>query len=295
MKKILITGEKSYIGTYFGKWMAQSSGAYSIEFISLRDDMWKEREFSKYDIIFHVAGLAHVDVGNISTERGQMYYKINRDLTIELAKKAKECGIKQFIYMSSIIVYGDDGSIFNKKLITKDTIPRPTSFYGHSKLQAEEGIKPLSDDRFKVVIVRPPMIYGKGSKGNYPLLSKIALNFPFFPNLLNQRSMIHIENLCEFIKFLIDNEDQGIFFPQNAEYVKTADMVAMIAKAHNKKIWISGLFNWAVKLAAYMPGKVGALTNKAFSSLIYEKSLSDYDNGNYIVLNFEDSIKKTEG
>src|SRR5699024_9778086 len=130
----------------------------------------------------------------------------------------------------------------------RDTVPTPSNFYGDSKLQAEEGIRPLESEDFKVVIVRPPMIYGKGSKGNYPRLSKLAQKTPIFPDFDNQRSMLHIDNLCEFIKLAIDNKERGLFFPQNEEYVQTSKMVKNIAEVYGKKVWITTLFNPIVKL-----------------------------------------------
>src|SRR5699024_5538582 len=158
--------------------------------------------------------------------------------TIEVAKKAKSDGVKQFIFMSSIIVYGT-----KNEFIDKNTEPNPDNFYGESKLQAEQGILPLQDENFSIAIIRPPMIYGKGSKGNYPLLSKLAQITPIFPDYDNQRSMLHIDNLTEFLRIIIDYDDSGIFFPQNEEYVKTSDMVRTISEVHGKKMYQTRLFN----------------------------------------------------
>ncbi|MBO1915018.1 NAD-dependent epimerase/dehydratase family protein, partial [Microvirga sp. 3-52] len=97
-------------------------------------------------------------------------------------------------------------NITNNGIIDMYTTPAPSNFYGDSKLQAENQIKSLNEDSFKVVILRPPMIYGKGSKGNYPKLAKAARKLPVFPNIDNQRSMLHIDNLCEFMKLMIDNQ-----------------------------------------------------------------------------------------
>ena len=133
--------------------------------------------------------------------------------------------------MSIIIVYGT-----KNEFIDADTKPNPDNFYGESKLQAEEGILPLRDENFNIAIIRPPMIYGKDSKGNYPLLSRLAQITPIFPDYDNQRSMLHIDNLTEFVRLVIDNEDVGIFCPQNKDYVKTSDMVKVISDIHEKKI-----------------------------------------------------------
>ena len=212
MKRILITGANSYIGTSFEKYMKQFSG-YLIDTLNMRDEKWKEYNFKRYDSIFHVAGIAHADVGHVSEETKRMYYKVNTELAIETAKYAKKAGVKQFIYMSSIIVYGDSAPLGKKKIISAETKPAPSNFYGDSKLQADIGLQKLEDDNFKICILRPPMIYGPGSKGNYQMLSKIAKKTPIFPDIENERSMLYIDNLCYFIKECIDRQENGILFP----------------------------------------------------------------------------------
>src|SRR5690554_6314995 len=207
MKKILITGKDSYIGTSFEKWLSKWPDKYRVETIDMKSDTWRDNDFSGYDVVFHVAGIAHV---SSDPKMEDLYYKVNRDLTIATARKAKNEGVQQFIFMSSIIVYGDSSS--SKRVIDKNTVPTPSNFYGNSKLQAEEGIKHLESDDFKLVVLRPPMIYGKGSKGNYPRLANMAKKIPVFPDIENERSMLHVDNLCEFIKFMIDHEETGFFF-----------------------------------------------------------------------------------
>lgn len=284
MKKILITGKNSYIGTSVEKWLAKNSDKYTVDTVDTRGDDWKKKDFSGYDVVFHVAGIAHV---SSDPKLEDLYYEVNTKLTIETAKKAKVEGVKQFIFMSSIIVYGD--STRGIEVIDRNTIPRPSNFYGNSKLQAEKGIDKLASDDFKVVILRPPMIYGKDSKGNYPLLSKFARKSPIFPNIDNQRSMLHIDNLCEFIKLMIDNEESGLFFPQNKEYVKTSDLVKTISEIHGKKIWITKIFDPILKLMFRV-----SIVNKVFGNLVYEKSISEYDKGEYRVRGFKESIELTE-
>ena len=288
MKKILITGAGSYIGTSFEKYMVQHTGN-QVDTVDMIDGSWREKDFSGYDAVFHVAGIAHSDNGKISPEKAKLYYAVNTNLTIETAKKAKAEGVKQFIFMSSAIVYGESAKIGKTKVITKDTPASPANSYGDSKLQAENGIKPLSDENFKVVILRPPMIYGPGSKGNYPILSKLAQKLPVFPKVHNQRSMLYIENLVEFVRLMIENEEQGLFWPQNAEYSNTTELVNLIARAHGKKMWIIPGMTWALKLLSRCTG----LVNKAFGSLCYEQSMSEYKQ-NYIRVNLEESVRKSE-
>lgn len=287
MKHILITGANSYIGTSLEEWVNQWPEQYDVCSVDMKEDSWYNLDFSIYDVVFHVAGIAHVDTHKVHKNMQDIYYKVNRDLTIRTAEKAKKDGVKQFIFMSSIIVYGESGSIKNDKVISKDTIPLPNNFYGDSKLQAEKGVLSLQSSTFQVVILRPPMIYGKGSKGNYPKLSTLAKKVKLFPDIINQRSMLHIDNLCEFIRLMIDNEESGIFFPQNDEYTCTSEMLKMIAQLHGNNIKLTKIFN---SILYHIPINI---KNKVFGTLVYEKELSKYKY-NYHIHTYKDSIRVTE-
>lgn len=290
MKKILITGSNSYIGTSFEKYIKENyPNDFQINTLDMMNPKWKEHDFSNYDVVFHVAGIAHADVGRVSRETKQLYYKVNTDLTVETAVKAKASNVKQFIYMSSIIVYGESAPLGKRKVITKDSIPTPANFYGDSKLQADLKLTQLSSNDFKVCIIRPPMIYGSGSKGNYQMLSKLAKKLPIFPDIKNERSMLYIGNLCIFIKQCIDKQIEGIQLPQNNEYISTSDMVKEIAKANNKRIYLTKLLNPFVYLASIISGKVGGMVNKAFGNLVY-KSNTKIDT----FIDVSTSIKLTE-
>ena len=291
MKKILITGANSYIGTSFEKYIGMNyPQGYLVDTVDMIGDGWKQKDFGEYDCIFHVAGIAHSDSGKISQEKERLYYAVNTDLTVETAKKAKADGAKQFIFMSSAIVYGNSAPIGKKKIITRDTPVSPANCYGDSKVQAENGLRPLNDETFRVVILRPPMIYGKGSKGNYPTLSKYAQKLPFFPDVKNERSMLYIENLCEFVRLMVENEENGTFWPQNTEYSNTSEMVKMIAEAHGKRIRLVKGFGWLLKILGHISGKV----NKAFGNLMYEKGMSEYKS-DYVIVSVRESVVRTEG
>ncbi|MBN8210248.1 NAD-dependent epimerase/dehydratase family protein [Bacillus sp. NTK071] len=281
MKTILITGVNSYIGSSFEKYLGDFPNQYSVDSISLRTEGWKKGDFSKYDAILHVAGIAHV---SSDPKMEELYYKVNRDLTIEVAKKAKHEGVSQFVFMSSIIVYGA-----NNNIIDEYTLPSPDNFYGNSKLLAEQGIKNLENDNFRIAIIRPPMIYGKGSKGNYPKLAILAKKTPLFPYISNQRSMLHIDNLCEFIRLMIQNKESGVFFPQNNEFVNTSELVALIAEVHGKKVRLVKLFNPILNFI----GRYTVLINKVFGNLVYSQDLSEYKN-DYRIRNLPESIVLSE-
>ncbi len=175
---ILITGENSFIGTSFTRFAAEMP-QHTLKTVSLRDNALPDIDFSNIDTVFHVAGIAHVDYGRPTDEQKKLYRKVNTELPIETAKRAKNAGVRQFIFMSSSIVYN---KYRNKKdRIGPNTIPSPNSVYGFSKLNAENGLLALSDDTFRVCIIRSPLVYGPGCKGNYPTLSKAAHCLPFFP------------------------------------------------------------------------------------------------------------------
>lgn len=299
-KRVLVTGEGSYIGESFERYASEHyKENLSIDTIDMIDGTWRETDFSGYDIVYHVAGIAHADIGNVNEETKQKYYMVNTELAVEVAKKAKKAGVKTFVFMSSIIVYGDSEPYGNKKVITESTVPSPANFYGDSKLQADVGVRLLADESYKVIVIRPPMIYGKGSKGNYPMLAKIANKFSVFPDVDNERSMLHINNLCEFICqiMLIDSYKNNavVLMPQNREWSKTADMVREIAQVCGKKIRLMRSMKVMVVIGGKMPGKIGQLVNKAFGNCCYEQKMSEYDGVDYRVINLKDSIRVTEG
>lgn len=281
MKRILITGANSYIGTSFEDYVKRWPDKYQVDTISLHGDAWREKSFAEYDVILHVAGVVHIKE---TRRNASLYYQVNRDLTIEVAQKAKNDNVKQFVFLSSMSVYGMDVGV-----VKRETAPNPKSHYGKSKLQAEDSLNNLADDNFYVAIIRPPMIYGKGCKGNYKTLVKFALSLPFFPYVNNRRSMIYIENLSEFIRLIIDNYELGIFLPQNKEYINTSEMVNLIAKEHGKKILLIREIGWVIKIVGLITNKA----NKAFGSLIYENDLSKYKN-TYQIYNLKRSIESTE-
>lgn len=298
MKKILITGKNSYLGNAVEQYIldrqtGQGEGFWEMNRISLRDNEWEKESFSGYDSILHMAGLAHADVGKVSEGTKALYYQINRDLTLQVARKAKADGVKQFIYMSSVIIYGDSAPVGKQKHITADTPPAPANFYGNSKYQAEQQLRKLQTEDFYVAVVRAPMIYGKGSKGNFPLLVKLAARTPVFPAMDNQRSMLYVENLAEFLRRLMETGMGGIFFPQNAEYVRTDEMVRLIGRTMGRKIWLWRGLNPLVKLASKAPGKIGGLADKAFGSLTVDKELSNREITGYQVCSLEESIRRS--
>lgn len=321
MKRILITGANSYIGTSLERYLLeyndlQGRELYRVDTVSQRDSRWEGHDLRGYDAVFQASGIAHADTGAVSRERQALYYQVNCDLAVHTAQKAQAAGVGLFIYPSSVIVYGDSAPYGKTRMITAQTPAECAHFYGDSKIRAEEalrrleageepwadgkslaGEKPSADGTagagMQVAILRLPMVYGRGSKGNYPLLAKLAGRLPFFPDVKNQRSMIYIENLCEFIRQRIEEGKGGLYFPQNPEYTTTSRMVQEIAAARGKKLRLLKIMNPLVALASHVPGKIGNMANKAFGSLTVDRAMSGDVEG-YCLYDLRESIRRTE-
>lgn len=283
MKKILITGAGSYVGESVRKYLLSTSFDFQIDAVDTIGDNWKKADYSQYDVVYHVAGIAHV---NADPKMEALYYKVNRDLTIEVAKHAKAAGVKQFIFMSSQIVFHESQSL-KTEVLTASTKENPNGFYGDSKLQAEFGIKPLEDENFKVCILRPCMIYGPNAKGNFPRLAKLACKTPIFPCWHNKRSMLYIDNLAEFVKQAVLRELSGTYYPQNRELADTVEIIRFFAKAAGHRIWITRLLNPFVWLGSFVLQPI----NKMFATYYYDPKMSKMD-FDYQLVSFEESLKR---
>lgn len=134
------------------------------------------------------------------------------------------------------------------------------------------------------------MIYGKGGKGNFPVLEKMAMKIPLFPKIENARSMLYVGNLAEFVRLMIDNNESGVFWPCNKEWSNTSELVKMIAKYRGKTVFLVPGFGWVLKGMSHITGYV----NKAFGNLAYEEHLGDYKI-DYRLYSLEQIIKETEG
>ncbi len=296
MRRVLLTGTNSFIGKslveYLEKYNTQSGGkAYQVTCISQRKKDWIQYDFTGYDAVLDVTGISQVDEGKLGAKQEEDYFLINCKLACMTAEKAKREGVKQFLFLSSILVYGEPGQ---PEVITKETKPVPVSIYGKSKLVAEEKLQELSEPQFQVAIIRLPLVYGPNTKSGYKLLSRWAGKLPIIPTIKSKRSMIYIENLCEFLRLLIDAETGGIYFPQNSEQVSVMRLLEEIRLVQGKKTCKCGILNPGIKLLKNGPGRFGKLTRKIFAGQAYEESMS-VAVGDYQLVDFPESIRRTEG
>ena len=281
MKRVLITGMGSYLGSHLEKFMNEQPEAFQVTVMDVSDEDWKRRNFSCFDSVVHVAGIAH----QMETlENAKQYFQVNCELATDVAQKAKAEGVKQFVLFSTMSVYG-----LTQGRITPFTSVKPKTYYGKSKFQAEQNIVPLGDENFHVAILRPPMIYGKGCKGNYPKLSQLLQRLPAFPKVRNQRSMLYVDRCSSFVGSLVASGEGGLFFPQNKEYVSTDALALEIAKAHGKHLWQPGGFGWVLRFLA----RCSRVISKVFGSLTYDMDMSrafpDPEE-----LSFAETIRRTE-
>lgn len=284
MKRVLVTGAGSYVGGKVLERLAREPEAFQADELDVRGDGWRSFGFSGYDCVLHVAGIAHVSA---DPAMGPLYMKVNRDLAVEVGRRAKESGVRQLVFMSSAIVYGGSKPHDVFEPIGLDTPIAPEDFYGESKAQAEEGLRGLEDEGFKVAVLRCPMIYGPGcERGNFPKLVRLARMLPAFPDVRNRRSMLYVGNLAELVAQLASRGGGGLYLPQNAEYAETSQMVRMIAEASGRKVRLARALNPAVSVMAGHP-----LARKAFGNLYYDQAASDFGFG-YRPYSLEGSIRE---
>lgn len=285
MKNILITGENGYVGNQF-QYLLEKDG-FKVERTSLRNNDWKHQSLRKYDVIIHLAALVH---NNNANAKIIDYMNVNFHLTKELAEKAKKDGVNQFIFFSTMSIFGLNGSLLEKCEINQFTPYNPITAYGQSKLLAEKEIRKLENDAFVVNIVRPPMIYGKESPGNFSKLIKIANISRIYPRFKNERSVIHIDNLYKDLLSLVENPMSGTIHPQNPEYMNTNNALSLIRKHQGKRKRIIELP--VPRIIKSILGKVGII-NKVYGSLTYSKEIDLRKINSKQYDNFEQTIEKT--
>jgi len=262
MKRVLIAGAGSYIGGRLAQWLAAMPERFEASVLSVRGEKWKQFDFAGFDAVVMVAGVAHQKE---TPENAPLYDEVNRALAVAVARAAKARGVSQFVFFSSMSVYG-----LTVGRIRPDTPPLPNTAYGRSKLAAERELAPLADEGFRVAVLRPPMVYGPDCRGNYPKLARLIGKTPVFPYVANERSMIYIDTLCAFLVALLASGEGGLYFPQNREYVNTAELARQIALAHGKRLWQPRGAGWLLARLAQKGGTVG----KVFGTLTYDQRMS---------------------
>lgn len=286
-KKVILVGIGGYIGGKFTEYINKNYPDWQIDAVDSMNRKWAEADFTGYDAVYNVSGLAHANARQVSEE---LYYQVNGQLPIDVATKAKAEGVPLFVQMSSQIVYGDMSGLGEEKMLTPETVPAEPTVYGKSKMMAERGLQKLVDDKFQVAIMRPPLIYSEYARDNFPRLVNFAKKMPIFPKLKNKQSMVYVDNLCELIKLIIENNKGGIYYPQQECYIEISKIVKDIADAVGNKMWQTRIFNPALRLLSKVP-QLGFI-HKAFGSIAYDMEMSNHFDGKYRVVSYEESIRR---
>jgi len=277
-QSILITGKNGYIGSSLAAFLEKtgvesgdgsdrlqsnrqcSDSTFNVSRLDFRAP-FTEKSFEGFDTVIHAAAVVHK---REKRESFNEYIEINTERSFELAQKCKNAGAGHFIFLSTMAVF--EGCT----LIERGSAPKPVSFYGKSKLLAEQKISELADARFRISIIRPPMVYGKNCPGNFHRLAEFCGYTPVFPLCENRRSMIYIEHLLSFLKIITEQKETGIFHPQNKEYVCTSNLVKLIRKRHGKKTLLLPGFAFLRRLNI-------PVVKKLFSDMAYSCDMDDFD------------------
>lgn len=285
--KVLITGKGSYIGEHI-KLHLESSG-YRVDEADTMGDEWKNINYAQYDSVVHVAAIVHDDAKSASED---LFRKVNTELPVSIAKLAKARGVKQFVFLSTMGVYGKGKSLSIKDSVIDENTPlNAVGAYGGSKLEAERQLKELDDESFKVAVVRPPNVYGPGCRGNYiPLFKKLALKLFICPYAFAdiRQSMLYIDNLSELIKLIVEYRAGGTFMPQDDVTPNAVEIVRTIRSIYDKKTMCSKLMGAFVKLF-----KKASVVSKIYGGIQYDKSISDCFDIRYQIVSFNEGMKRT--
>ena len=282
--RILIIGKNSYIGNHIDKWLTKYG--HLVTQLDVLTDEWKTYDYSPYDAIVHVAGIVHQP----NCQDWELYKRVNTDMPIAIATMAKKAGVKQYVFFSTMGVYGV-GKRLMPNIVDETTPLAPKGMYGKSKLMAEEGLCELQDETFKVAFVRPPSVYGKGCRGGYITgFTSIARRLPVIPCAYEnvKQSFIYIDNLSELVRLVIETNRVGVFCPQDDKAVSANELLHTIANGIGRKYRSSWLLGLLVRLLHFIP-----LVNKAYGGVEYAKTLSDIYGIDYVVVPFEEGIKRT--
>lgn len=289
--KILIIGKNSYIGNHIDEWLTKYG--HKVEQLDVLTEDWRAYDYSPYDAIVHVAGIVH----RPDCQDWNLYKAVNCDMPVQIASQFKSSrgskGLKgQYIYFSTMGVY-DAGKKLAPSIVDENTpiLIEGNSMYGKSKAMAEVELAKLKDGNFDVAFVRPPSVYGRGCKGGYITgFKKIAQMLPIIPRAYENacQSFIYIDNLSECVRLIAENHLSGAFCPQDDEIPNANRLLEVICKGIGKKYRSSRLLGVCLRMVSFIP-----LVKKAYGGIEYSRKLSDIPGMDYVVVPFEEAMKRT--
>lgn len=286
--RVVITGANSYIGNRLQSYIRSVDDNIEINQLDVVGAEWRTFDFSKYDTVVHVAAIVHrKDIAS-----WDIYKQVNIDLTVEIAEKAKSQGVKHFIFLSSMAVYGIEKSLLkNSSVITHQTEMNPISMYGKSKYIAEQKLSEIEDENFIISIIRPPNVYGPGCKGGYiSTYVSIVSKIPVIPEafISVKQSVLYIDNLSRFIYLVIVEQKAGVYTPQDDESITAVKLMEYISEALGRKKKTSRFLGLFANLLFFLP-----IVKKGFGGVSYDRHISHQNDLDYLVVPCKEGIKRT--
>lgn len=226
------------------------------------------------DVVLHAAARAHIK-NDEATDPVVEYRKVNRDATLTLARLAADSGVRRFVFLSSIGVNGN----INTQPFTENDAPHPHDTYALSKYEAEQGLLEISEETgMEVVIIRPPLVYGPNAPGNFASLVKwVKKGVPLpFGSVHNQRSLVALDNLVDFITLCVDRERSPgaanqVFLISDGEDVSTYQLLSKVGRAYGLKARLLPIPIGLMKFFARFLGKK-AVADRLFGNLQVDSS-----------------------
>ena len=278
-KSIVLTGASGFVGSRFRLLNNEKYLIRTIPWEELSDD---ELELDGIEVVVHMAALNH-RMGQVADEH---YVNSNFKLSKTLGEQAKACGVGHFVFLSTVKVYGETN--IGGKPFTETDSCHPVDAYGKSKLDAENALKALESDSFKVSIIRSPLVYGPGVKGNMERLIKLAATaYPLgFKGIENERTMVFVDNLIALVDAVINSGQAGVFLAGDDHPISTSDAVSMIRKAMGKNPKLFQTPKFIIDLVGLIVPK---LKTRLFDSLLFDNSATKKQ------LNFHNPFTTEEG
>ena len=280
--KILIVGKNSFISQGVAAWFAKKEPAPIVDLISVRDNGWRSMDLSGYDAVIFAAALVHrPDVTDWA-----IYEQINVQLPYDFARHAKECGVGQFVFLSSVSVYRSGRTLPRGTVIDNTTPLEPDSLYGKSKLQAENALQTLVDDTFSVSVIRPTYVYGQGCRGRHiEVQKKLARLLPILPKAFTdvRLGMVYIDNLAELCWLILRSGCSGIYHVQDKAPMSTCDILAAMEprKKQLRCQWLLGPFAGL------------SLMKRLFGGSAYSEEAAACPLGEYRLVSMEEGLHRT--
>ena len=225
--RVLLTGSSGFIGSYFYNNYKEHLEIKTFSF--LREKI-ENINFKNINTVVHCGALVH----KMHEIPYKDYFKANVEQTINLASHAKKNNVSNFIFISTVKIYGEETDL----VLNEKSLPNPLDSYSLSKFEAEKKLLELQDENFKISILRIPLVYGPGVKANFKSLVNLIKKISILPfgKIFNKRSIVYVGNVAHILYQIILQNKNGIFIAVDNKAISTSMLITEIARALNRKM-----------------------------------------------------------